>query len=135
MNWEVKWTKQNATSKNATAFQISGLTESTDIDRSTYLYTYALLIVIVLYLVFQRAIALYLFCLKASRRIHQHLLQAVLRAKMHFFNTNSSGRIINRFAKDLYDVDYYLALVLYDLTLVSGIFTFRGLVFKDFSIF
>lgn len=112
--------EQNTTSANATMSQNSGLT---DVNRSTYLYTYALLIVIVLYLVFQRAIALYLFCLKASRRIHEQLLQGVLRAKMYFFNTNSSGRIINRFSKDLYDVDYYLALVLYDLTLVSAIWT------------
>lgn len=91
-------------------------------DRSSYIYVYSCLIVIVLYLVFQRALALYLFCLKASRRIHEKLLNGVIRAKMYFFNTNASGRIINRFSKDLYDVDYYLALVLYDLTLVRTIF-------------
>lgn len=87
--------------------------------RNSYILIYVLLIATVLYLVFQRALALYLFCLKASRRIHEKLLHSVIKAKMDFFHTNPSGRIINRFSKDLYDVDYYLALVLYDLTLVS----------------
>lgn len=101
---------------------LSQMTESVDeimVDRSRYVYIYSAFIVIVLYLVFQRALALYLFCLKASHRIHEKLLQSVIRAQMYFFNTNSSGRIVNRFSKDLYDIDYYLALVLYDLTLVS----------------
>lgn len=101
-------------------------------DRSSYIFIYSILIVIVLYLVFQRALALYLFCLTASRRIHEKLLNSVIQAKMYFFNTNSSGRIVNRFSKDLYDVDYYLALVLYDLTLVceNNIFFFSYLEFK-----
>lgn len=90
-----------------------------DSERMNYVYIYTLLIVGTLYLVFQRALALYLFCLKASRRIHEKLMHSVLRATMYFFNTNSSGRIINRFSKDLYDVDYYLALVLYDFALVK----------------
>ena len=88
-------------------------------DRIKFLYIYALLIAGAFFLVFQRALALYKFCLKASRRIHDRLLQSVIHARMYFFNTNSSGRIINRFSKDLYDVDYYLALVLYDVTLVN----------------
>lgn len=101
---------------------LSRITESVDeimVDRSRYVYIYSALIVVVLYLVFQRALALYLFCLRASHRIHEKLLQSVIRAKMYFFSTNSSGRVVNRFSKDLYDIDYYLALVLYDLTLVS----------------
>lgn len=88
-------------------------------DRNKFIYVYASLIGVVLYLVFQRALTLYLFCLRASRRIHEKLLESVIRAKMYFFNTNSSGRIINRFSKDLYDVDFYLATVFYDLILVS----------------
>lgn len=94
-------------------------TETVKADRIKMLYIYALLIAGAFYLVFQRAVALYIFCLKVSRRIHDRLLQSVLHARMYFFYTNSSGAIINRFSKDLYDVDYYLALVLYDVTLVN----------------
>lgn len=87
-------------------------------ERLKYVYFYTVLIVVVLYLVFQRALALFYFCLKASRRIHEKLFNGVTRAQMYFFNTNSSGRIINRFAKDINDIDYYLPIVLYDSIMV-----------------
>lgn len=90
-----------------------------DPERLNYVYIYTILIVVVLYLVFQRAMALFCFCLKASRRIHEKLFNGVTRAQMYFFNTNSSGRIINRFSKDINDIDYYLPSVLYDSMLVS----------------
>lgn len=76
---------------------------------------------IVLYLVFQRALALFYFCLKASRRIHDKLFNGIIRAKMFFFQTNASGRIINRFSKDITDIDFVLPIVLYDSILVRGI--------------
>ncbi|XP_055309579.1 probable multidrug resistance-associated protein lethal(2)03659 isoform X2 [Sitodiplosis mosellana] len=85
-----------------------------DPERLQYLYIYTILIVVVLYLVFQRALALFYFCLKASRRIHEKLFNSVTHAQMYFFNKNSSGRIINRFSKDMNDIDYYLPGVLYD---------------------
>lgn len=87
-------------------------------DRLNYVYFYTCLIAIVLYLVFQRALALFYFCLKAARRMHEKLFDGVCRAEMYFFNTNSSGRIINRFSKDINDIDYYLPTVLYDSILV-----------------
>lgn len=87
-------------------------------ERLNYVYLYMGLIGIVLYLVFQRALALFYFCLKAARRMHEKLFNGVTRAQMYFFNTNSSGRIINRFSKDINDIDYYLPLVLYDSILV-----------------
>lgn len=96
------------------------LDSEVDPERLQYLYVYTILIVVVLYLVFQRALALFYFCLKASRRIHEKLFNSVTRTQMYFFNKNSSGRIINRFSKDINDIDYYLPTVLYDSILVSS---------------
>ncbi|XP_031633880.1 probable multidrug resistance-associated protein lethal(2)03659 [Contarinia nasturtii] len=112
VNWEIDLTGENVTSSNVTN---TFSNESITTDRAKYVYVYALLSIIVLYLVFQRAIILYMFCLKASRRIHEKMLNGVIQAQMYFFNVNSSGRIINRFSKDLYDIDYYIATTLYDL--------------------
>lgn len=103
--------------RNATD-DMSSTIEPIDAQRKHFMNIYTILIVCAMYLVFQRALGLFLFCLKASRRLHEKLLHSVLHTAMAFFTTNPSGRIINRFSKDLYDVDYYLALVLYDLTLV-----------------
>ncbi|XP_057763903.1 ABC transporter C family member 2-like [Salvia miltiorrhiza] len=47
--------------------------------------------------------------LYAARRLHNGMLDAILRAPMVFFHTNPLGRIINRFAKDLGDIDRTVA--------------------------
>ncbi|KAL8468610.1 hypothetical protein ACS0TY_031707 [Phlomoides rotata] len=47
--------------------------------------------------------------LYAARRLHIAMLNSILRAPMVFFHTNPLGRIINRFAKDLGDIDRNVA--------------------------
>ncbi|KAH6830702.1 multidrug resistance-associated protein 2 [Perilla frutescens var. hirtella] len=47
--------------------------------------------------------------LYAARRLHNAMLNSILRAPMVFFHTNPLGRIINRFAKDLGDIDRTVA--------------------------
>ncbi|NXR21902.1 MRP2 protein, partial [Cinclus mexicanus] len=43
--------------------------------------------------------------MQASRIMHQQLLSNILRAPMSFFDTTPIGRIVNRFAKDIFTVD------------------------------
>ncbi|KAJ3698577.1 hypothetical protein LUZ61_002282 [Rhynchospora tenuis] len=43
--------------------------------------------------------------LRAAKRLHDAMLSSILRAPILFFHTNPLGRIINRFAKDLGDID------------------------------
>ncbi|CAH9078741.1 unnamed protein product [Cuscuta epithymum] len=47
--------------------------------------------------------------LSAAKRLHDAMLNSILRAPMVFFHTNPLGRIINRFAKDLGDIDRNVA--------------------------
>ena len=47
--------------------------------------------------------------LRGAKRLHDAMLHSILRAPMIFFNTNPTGRIINRFAKDLGDIDRNVA--------------------------
>ncbi|XP_022879360.1 ABC transporter C family member 2-like isoform X2 [Olea europaea var. sylvestris] len=47
--------------------------------------------------------------LYAARSLHNAMLNSILRAPMVFFHTNPLGRIINRFAKDLSDIDRNVA--------------------------
>ncbi|KAM7505798.1 hypothetical protein LguiB_004702 [Lonicera macranthoides] len=49
--------------------------------------------------------------LYAAKRLHDSMLHSILRAPMVFFHTNPTGRIINRFAKDLGDIDRGVALL------------------------
>ena len=41
----------------------------------------------------------------ASKLIHKRLLVNILRLPMSFFDTIPSGRILNRFSKDIYTID------------------------------
>lgn len=47
--------------------------------------------------------------LNAAGRLHDSMLNAILRAPMVFFHTNPIGRVINRFSKDLGDIDRNVA--------------------------
>ncbi|POO04129.1 ATP-binding cassette containing protein [Trema orientale] len=47
--------------------------------------------------------------LHAAKRLHDTMIHSLLRAPMVFFHTNPTGRIINRFAKDLGDIDRNVA--------------------------
>ncbi|NWU95637.1 MRP2 protein, partial [Upupa epops] len=42
---------------------------------------------------------------RASRVMHHQLLRNMLRVPMSFFDTTPSGRIVNRFAKDIFTID------------------------------
>lgn len=48
--------------------------------------------------------------LYAAKKLHDAMLKSILRAPMVFFHTNPLGRIINRFAKDLGDIDRNVAV-------------------------
>uniref|UniRef100_A0A8C9LB07 Uncharacterized protein n=1 Tax=Pavo cristatus TaxID=9049 RepID=A0A8C9LB07_PAVCR len=45
------------------------------------------------------------YCGMASRIVHEQLLSNILRVPMSFFDTTPTGRIVNRFAKDIFTVD------------------------------
>lgn len=88
-------------------------------ERHKYIYCYSFSMLIVLYLVFQRSFAFFQMCLKASRNLHDKLFRGITRATMYFFNTNPSGRILNRFSKDIGSIDTTLPVALMDCLLVS----------------
>lgn len=80
-------------------------------------YSYILLILSVgtLALTLVRSGALAIFAVMASRRLHNRLLGRLLHAKMYFFDTNPLGRILNRFSKDIDNIDMPLPIALQDV--------------------
>ncbi|XP_038678143.1 canalicular multispecific organic anion transporter 1 [Scyliorhinus canicula] len=55
--------------------------------------------------VFLGAILITRGTIAASRDLHVHLLQNILHVPMLFFDTTPTGRIVNRFSKDIYTID------------------------------
>lgn len=48
----------------------------------------------------------------ASRKLHNAMLENVMKAPMSFFDTTPSGRIVNRFSRDVETTDNTLPMVL-----------------------
>ena len=62
---------------------------------------------------FLRGFNFYYIVLQASRRLHNRMLRRLVHTPMRFFDTNPSGRILNRFAKDIGFLDEQLPMVFY----------------------
>ncbi|KAH7145916.1 hypothetical protein B0J13DRAFT_525434 [Dactylonectria estremocensis] len=58
-----------------------------------------------------RDLWLFLGSLRASKRIHDHLINSVTRARFKFFDVTPLGQLLNRFSKDLEAVDQEIAPV------------------------
>ncbi len=89
--------------------------------RFRYVITYAILMAVALYAYIHRTFAFFSVCLKASTKLHDNLFRGVTRATMQFFNRNPSGRILNRFSRDINSIDIALPPALIECLSVSFI--------------
>ncbi|WCJ24253.1 multidrug resistance-associated protein 1 [Euphorbia peplus] len=93
-SWLSFWTDQSTTEGYRPAF---------------YIFVYALLSLGQVSVTLSNSFWLITSSLRAARRLHDSMLDSILRAPMLFFHTNPTGRIINRFAKDLGEIDRNVA--------------------------
>ncbi|XP_044141081.1 multidrug resistance-associated protein 5-like isoform X1 [Bufo gargarizans] len=102
-------------------------------DLHFYISIYAMSMVVVLLLRFVRGYVFVKSTLRASTKLHDLLFQKVLRSPIHFFDTTPLGRILNRFTKDVDEVDIRLPyqieqlmqnviLVLFCIVIISTVF-------------
>ena len=62
-----------------------------------------------------QTIQYYVICMTASRNLHDKMFDKILRAKPRFFDVNPSGRILNRFSKDMGSMDEVLPATILDV--------------------
>ncbi|XP_010460830.1 PREDICTED: ABC transporter C family member 11 isoform X1 [Camelina sativa] len=74
-----------------------------------YIVVYALLGFGQVAVTFTNSFWLLISSLHAAKRLHDAMLNSILRAPMLFFETNPTGRVINRFSKDIGDIDRNVA--------------------------
>ncbi|CAK9828719.1 Probable multidrug resistance-associated protein lethal(2)03659 [Anthophora retusa] len=77
-------------------------------------YVYTGLIVFTIVITLTRSISFFTACMRASIRLHDRMFECISRATMRFFNTNPSGRVLNRFSKDMGAIDELLPMALID---------------------
>lgn len=61
-----------------------------------------------------RSVAFFYLCALSSQNLHDNMFNGLISTAMRFFDTNPSGRILNRFSKDIGAVDEALPKILLD---------------------
>nr|CAI5864659.1 unnamed protein product [Callosobruchus analis] len=85
-----------------------------EFSRETCIYVYSALIGILILMTLVRSFTFFAICMRASMRLHDRMFESITRTTMRFFNTNSAGRILNRFSKDMGAVDELLPAAMID---------------------
>ncbi|KYN30072.1 hypothetical protein ALC57_00470, partial [Trachymyrmex cornetzi] len=84
------------------------------LTRMQCIYIYSGLIVLTIIITLIRSWTFFWTCMRASMRLHDRTFRSISRATMRFFNTNTSGRVLNRFSKDMGAVDEMLPAAFID---------------------
>lgn len=84
----------------------------TILDTYTTIYIYSGFIAGVIFVTLIRSFLFFKIAMIASKNLHNRMFSALLKAPMRFFDTNPSGRVLNRFSKDIGCVDEFLPRVL-----------------------
>ncbi|XP_041970656.1 probable multidrug resistance-associated protein lethal(2)03659 [Aricia agestis] len=84
------------------------------LSRSACVYVYAALIGVCVFFTWNKLLVFYNTCIRASVALHDNMFRGVTNAPMWFFHHNPSGRILNRFSKDMGQVDSLLPIALVD---------------------
>lgn len=58
-----------------------------------------------------RSIIFFKVCMTSSQKLHDRMFYGLLRAPMRFFDINPSGRVLNRFSRDMGAMDDILPRV------------------------
>nr|XP_039260100.1 multidrug resistance-associated protein 4-like isoform X1 [Styela clava] len=141
--WLSKWTTSyenylsNFSSNNPDFSSGSGQNEPSEVFNSTTSYTsvnntntfdsryymkiYAVLSAMVFSIVFLRANLHFYICVTSGIHMHKKMFEAILRAPIRFFDTNPAGRILNRFSKDMGQIDELLPITFIDFLWILGV--------------
>lgn len=93
--------------------------ENEEAVRQDLIIFYAIILGATMVVYILRTFGFFRMCLRISLKLHDRLFRGITRTSMYFFNINSSGRILNRFAKDIRTVDTDVPHTLLDCIAVS----------------
>ncbi|KAJ3652255.1 hypothetical protein Zmor_018236 [Zophobas morio] len=86
-------------------------------DNCLYIYSGLTLLLVIIALVC--SLCFFRFCITTSTNLHNNMFRKIVSCSMYFFNTNESGRILNRFSKDIGLIDENLPLSMMDTFQIS----------------
>ncbi|KAH1014057.1 hypothetical protein HUJ04_002952 [Dendroctonus ponderosae] len=136
---------EELTSNTSTLIQVQNLNTGSTISRIAYddifdevnfngtiyrlfktevsIYIYIAVIICAILFTVSRAMFFFKMAMKSSTNIHKKMFHCLLEAPMRFFDTNPSGRVLNRFSKDMGAIDEVLPRVLMDAVTIVLVMT------------
>ncbi|KAK1170047.1 multidrug resistance-associated protein 4-like [Acipenser oxyrinchus oxyrinchus] len=88
--------------------------ETQQLDLGFYLGVYAGLTVVTVIFGFLRSLLFFKVLVNSAQTLHNQMFQSIVRTPVRFFDINPIGRILNRFSKDIGQLDNLLALTFAD---------------------
>ncbi|XP_011504959.1 PREDICTED: multidrug resistance-associated protein 4-like [Ceratosolen solmsi marchali] len=123
------WTRMQDINRNYSHFvQYGNSSVSKQLDTYTAIYILSSLMVGAFIISIVKMALYTTVCKNSNENIHNKMASSLLRATIHFFQTNNSGRILNRFSKDLGMVDERLQAML--LETIDFFFIVLGVVIQ-----
>lgn len=94
------------------------------------LYVYGGALTLLFIIALARSMLFYKLAMISSQKLHDSMFTSILKAPMRFFDTNPSGRILNRFSKDMGAVDELLPKVILDAGQVRTIIYIKSFIYS-----
>jgi len=104
--WDIPFLQRQSMHLSITSFA-----QEPEVDAGYYLAVYAILGVVFVIITFLREGIVFAGSLTASRKIHHKLMESVSHAQFRFFDSTPLGQIMNRFSKDIENLDQEIAPV------------------------
>uniref|UniRef100_A0A674EM84 Multidrug resistance-associated protein 4 n=1 Tax=Salmo trutta TaxID=8032 RepID=A0A674EM84_SALTR len=107
--WLAYWAgEQEKLNINGTVIVQNGLNITQELDLGFYMGIYAGLTLASVIFGFARSLVMFNVLVKAAQSLHNRMFNSILRTPVRFFDVNPIGRILNRFSKDISQLDSML---------------------------
>ncbi|XP_060923036.1 ATP-binding cassette sub-family C member 4-like [Limanda limanda] len=115
--WLVYWSRAKGLNSTATVGYSNGI-NMTHTDQTFtltfYLSIYSGLTAAAVVFGYARSLLIFHGLVRSAQTLHNSMFNAVLRTPVHFFDVNPIGRILNRFSKDISQMDSMLPITFVD---------------------
>lgn len=123
VNWEesiVDRAGANATETFNSTDESVNQTDLSHETRQSFVDYYIIIIVTFVVLILNAEFSFFYALLRASKNLHDMMFKGLTKTFMLFYNQNPSGRILNRFSKDVGSIDRELPQTLFECICVSS---------------
>lgn len=118
--WTNAETKKMELQSNSTYCKIHDYDKCYDfyLGQNIYLFVYSGITTTVILFCIWRGLWFYLYCETISVNVHSRMLRSIFQAPIKFFDENPSGRVMNRFTRDVSTMDELLTSAFIDTLVI-----------------